>query len=335
MPIATLAEMSHGREADLFLLLTDKEELKTKTGKPYFRVGFRDGGRQVSFPIWGDSPWAIECRDHWTPGVFYKVRAVYQETSFGPQLDIRKIRETIESDAADGFDPALCLPRSRFDPQTMFDELLDLARQHVEKAALHKLVESLLHTYREQLLGHPAARRNHHAYAGGLLEHSLSVARTCVFLADKYAEYYPEMEPPLDKGMVVAGGILHDIGKLRELRRRPEGAERTAEGSLIGHILLGRDMVREAAMQSDISLDPDTLLRLEHLIIAHQRLPEWGSPQPPMTPEALLVHYADDIDAKYQMMVSVLREDATPGPVTSKKNALMQHVYKGTRDDNV
>ncbi len=335
MPIAPLAEMSHGREADLFLLLTDKEELKTKTGKPYFRVGFRDGGRQVSFPIWGDSPWAIECRDHWKPGVFYKVRAVYQETSFGPQLDIRKIRETVESDAADGFDPALCLPRSRFDPQTMFDELLDLARQHVENAALHKLVESLLHTHREQLLGHPAARRNHHAYAGGLLEHSLSVARTCVFLAEKYAEYYPEMEPPLDKGMVVAGGILHDIGKLRELCRRPEGAERTAEGALIGHILLGRDMVREAAKECEPPLDPDTLLRLEHLIIAHQRLPEWGSPQPPMTPEALLVHYADDIDAKYQMMVTVLREDATPGPVTSRKNALMQHVYRGAKGDNV
>ena len=65
------------------------------------------------------------------------------------------------------------------------------------------------------------------------------------------------------------------------------------------------------------------------LIIAHQRLPEWGSPKPPMTPEALLVHYADDIDAKYQMMVGVLRDDTNPGPVTSKKNVLMQQVYRG------
>ncbi len=335
MPSTTLADLSHGQQADLFLLMTDKEELKTKTGKPYFRVGFRDGGRQVTFPVWGDSPWAIDCRDHWSPGAFYKVRAVYQETSFGPQLEIRKIREVVEADAADGFDPALCLPRTRFDPQDMFDDLLALARQHIENAALLRLVESLLQSNRAQLLGHPAARRNHHAYAGGLLEHSLSVARTCVFLADKYAEYYPEMKPPLDKGLVVGGGILHDVGKLRELSQRPEGAERTAAGALIGHILLGRDMVREAAaaMGSDARLDPDTLLRLEHLIIAHQRLPEWGSPQPPMTPEALLVHYADDIDAKYQMMFSILREDTSSGPVTSKKNILMQPVYKGARDE--
>ena len=70
-------------------------------------------------------------------------------------------------------------------------------------------------------------------------------------------------------------------------------------------------------------------MRLEHLIIAHQGRPDWGSPKLPMTPEALLVHYADDIDAKYQMMVDVLRDDTTPGPVTSKKNVLMQHVYRG------
>lgn len=190
-------------------------------------------------------------------------------------------------------------------------------------------MESILNANREQLLGHPAARRNHHAYAGGLLEHSLSVARTCAFLADKYADYYPDMKPPLDCGLAVAGGILHDIGKLRELAQRPDGADRTPEGALIGHILLGRDMVRDAARDCTPPLDAETLLRLEHLIIAHQRLPEWGSPLPPMTPEALLVHYADDIDAKYQMMANILHEDATPGPVTSRKNALMQSVYRG------
>jgi 3'-5' exoribonuclease len=331
MSIVTLSEMSSGQEADLFLLMTIKEELKTKTGKPYFRVGFRDGGREVSFPIWGDSPWAMDCRDHWTPGEFYKIRAVYQETSFGPQLEIRKIREVTEADAADGFDSLVCLPQSRFDSEQMFAELMTIARERIENENLRRLVESLFATHHDALLRHPAARRNHHAYVGGLLEHTLSVTRTCVYLADRYGEYYPEMTPPLDKGLAVAGGMLHDIGKLREMTQRPEGAAHTAEGALIGHILLGRDMVREAAaaMPSDAAPDAETLLRLEHLIIAHQRLPEWGSPKPPMTPEALLVHVADDVDAKYQMMVAILRDDTTPGPVTSRKNILMQSVYRG------
>ncbi|MEN6459380.1 MAG: HD domain-containing protein [Thermoguttaceae bacterium] len=330
MPIATLAELSSGQEADLFLLMNAKEELKTKTGKPYYRVGFRDGGRELSFPIWSDSLWAEDCRDCWNPGTFYKVRAVYRETDFGPQLEIRKIREVVDADTADGFEPTLCLPRSRFDPQQMFDELLTIARQRIGSPSLLRLVESLLTDHREALLKHPAARRNHHAYVGGLLEHSLSVAKTCVFLAEKYSDYYPEMYPPLDTELVVAGGILHDIGKLREMEQRPEGTAHTPEGSLIGHILIGRDMVREAAAAMDGSpLEPDRLLRLEHLMITHQGRPEWGSPKPPMTPEAMLVHAADDLDAKYAMMVGVLRDDTNPGHVTSKKNILMQQVYRG------
>ena len=85
--------------------------------------------------------------------------------------------------------------------------------------------------------------------------------------------------------------------------------------------------MREAAAEHE--LPGDLLLRLEHIIVSHQRLPEWGSPKPPMTPEALLVHYADDMDAKFSMMAAALREDRNPGPLTSKKNPLYQAIYKG------
>jgi 3'-5' exoribonuclease len=336
MPILTLSEMAAGQEADLFLLMTSKEQLTTREGKPYFRVGFRDGTREVVFPIWDNAPWAVDCRDKWTPGAFYKVRAVYRETNYGPQLDIRKIRETCAADAADGFCPTLCLPQSRFDPRQMLDDLLGIARQEIADPAVRALVEGMLGENREALLRVPAARHNHHAFVGGLLEHTLSVTRSALYLAGKYAEYYPEMQPPLDRSLVVAGAILHDIGKIRELDQRPEGTTYTAAGALVGHLLLGRDMLREAAARraptEGWSLAPEALLRLEHLIIAHQRLPEWGSPKPPMTPEALIVHYADDLDAKFSMMVAILASDTNPGPVTSKKNVLMQHVYRGERD---
>jgi 3'-5' exoribonuclease len=327
MPIIALSAIVPGQEADMFLLMTAKEQLNTREGKPYFRVGFRDSGREVAFPIWDNSPWAVECRDKWTPGAFYKVRAVYRETNYGPQLDIRKIREVCDADTADGFDPTSCQPVSRYEPQAMFDEMLAIVRERISDAPLRALVEKVLHDNRVELLRIPAARHNHHAFVAGWLEHTLSVTKTVVYLADKYAEYYNDMRPPLDKSMAVAGAILHDIGKLRELEQRADGAVYTASGALIGHILQGRDIVREAA--AVCPLPPDTLLRLEHLIIAHQRLPEWGSPKPPMTPEALLVHYADDIDAKFHMMAEILRNDTSDGPVTSKKNVLMQQIYKG------
>ena len=325
--ICMLSEMTNGQEADFFVLMTLKEELTTRDGKPYFKVGFRDSVREVSFPVWSDSPWGADCRDQWKPGTFYKVRAVYRDTNYGPQLDIRKIRAVCEADAEDGFDALMCMPQTRFSREEMFDELVACAKERIDDGELETLVVDILVANREQLLTLPAATHNHHAFVGGYLEHVLSVTRTAVFLADKYDDYYPDMKPRLNKDVVVAGAILHDIGKLREIEERPEGAQYTAAGNLIGHILQGRDIVREAAVGRPI--DAEVLLRLEHVIVSHQRLPEWGSPKAPMTPEAMIVHYADDLDAKYHMMYCVLRSDTTEGPMTSKKNALFQKIYRG------
>jgi 3'-5' exoribonuclease len=327
IPIVRLSEMEPDDEGDLFVLLTAKEELRTREGKPYFRISFRDARREVSFPVWDNSPWAAECRQQWTPGIFYKVRAAYRVSNYGPQLDIRKIREVTEADAADGFDPAMCLPQSRFEPQQMLSELIQIVRTKIADVPLRRTVESILECHRGQFLRYPAARRHHHAFAAGLLEHVLSVTRTCVYLAEKYAAKYPDMNPPLSQGLVVAGAVLHDIGKLQELEPLPADTAYTASGALVGHLLLGRDMVRQAAAET--GLDADSLLRLEHVIIAHQRLAEWGSPKPPMTPEAMIIHYADDLDAKFDMMASILREDTTPGPLTSDKNLLRYRVYRG------
>jgi 3'-5' exoribonuclease len=325
--LVPLADLTHGQESDFYALLVSKEELTTKDGKPYFRVSFRDAGREVSFPIWGDTTWATACREQWALGEFYKLRAQYRDTNYGPQLEIRKIRPVGDDDFAEGFDPAMCLPRPRFDPEEMFDEMVTLVKDGIADEQLLAFVLAILAKYREVLLTIPAAKHNHHAQVGGFLEHVLSVSKTCAYFAEKYDQLYPDMQPPLDKGLVIAGGILHDIGKIRELRETPTGAEYTAAGTLIGHILQGRDIIREMAAEQP--LNDETLLRLEHIVVAHQRLPEWGSPKPPMTPEALIVHHADDLDAKLQMMYSALTEDCTEGPFTSSRNPTRERIYRG------
>jgi len=330
--VVPLAELINGQEADFFALLSAKEQLTTKDGKPYFRVTFRDAGREVSFPIWSDTSWATVCKDQWAVGEFFKLRAQYRETNFGPQLEIRKIRLVNDDDVADGFKPGMCMAASRFDPDEMYAEMVDIVKENVDNEPLCAFVLALLENNKETLLTLPAAKFNHHATVGGYLEHVLSVSKTCVYLADKYAEYYPDMQPPLRKDLVVAGGVLHDIGKIRELDATPTGAEYTASGNLIGHILQGRDMVRELAQE--YPLDEETLLRLEHIIVSHQRLPEWGSPKPPMTPEALIVHHADDLDAKLQMMYLTLADDTTEGPMTSSRNALRQKIYRGGESES-
>lgn len=326
-PILPLCELEEGQEADFFALLSEKQELKTRDGKPYYRVTFRDARREVGFPIWSDSPLAEACRTEWSPGSFYKMRAILRQTNYGPQLEIKKIRPVDDGDQKDGFDPLMCQPTSRFDPVEMFAELMNIVESRIENKPFRKLVADIMEQNREQLLLLPAATRNHHAYVSGYLEHVLNVTRTCCQLADKYAELYPDLDPPLNKDVIVAGAALHDIGKLRELQSGPSGAEYSVAGCLIGHVLQGRDIVREAAVGRTI--DPDLLLRLEHVIVSHQRLPEWGAPKPPMTPEALIVHYADDLDAKMQMVVGLFTAEMSNGPMTSKRNVLNQQFYRG------
>jgi len=332
VPMMLLSELADGQEADMFVLLTRREAATTRDGRPFYKLTFRDAGREAGCPIWEDSPLQEECRAQWRPGMFFKIRGRFVESQYGPQIEIRKIRPVSDADESEGFDPLMCMPQSRFDPEEMFAELAGIVRQRIGGDALRQLVLDVLDEYREQLLVFPAAVRNHHAYAGGLIEHLLSVTRSCVYLAEKYADYYPDLQPPLDKDVVVAGAVLHDIGKLREYDLHPHGAEYSPAGHLVGHILQGRDLVREVPSSADV--DPETMLRLEHVIVSHQRLPEWGSPKPTMTPEAVIVHYADDLDAKFQMMYGVLRDDLIEGPVTSSRNPLGQRVYRGPLPDD-
>lgn len=332
--IARLSELEPGQQADCFVLLTGKERSKTREGKPFYRLAFRDSERVAHCMIWQNGPFFNDCEERWQLGEFFKLRCRYLEGLFGPEVELERIRPVNPDDAGDGFEPHDFYPSSRFNSQEMLAELQNLAKREIIDPSLKELVQFILEDHAETLLTMAAAHHHHHAFVGGFLEHVLSVTKTAVYLADKYRELYPELTPPLSKSLVVAGAILHDIGKIDELDHQPQGSDYTPAGRLIGHILLGRDFVREHASRID-DFDPEVLLRLEHIIAAHQATPEWGSPVPPSTPEALLVHYADDIDAKFHMMVMALETEITPGTeeFTSRDNPLKRRIFRGIKRD--
>lgn len=327
--ILRLSEMTPNQSGDFFAVLASREESQTKDGKPYFRVGFRDARRKVTAMIWSDHDCFPDCSERWKAGEFYKIRGRYTENSYGPQIDIERIRAVEESDTAQGFCPDDFFETTRFNRDEMFEELLGLAREHITEEPLQRLVVEILTERSDFVKTHAAASRNHHAFMGGYLEHTLSVTRTAVFLADKYRAYYTRMQPPLSKPLVIAGAILHDIGKAEELECRPEGWEYTPRGRLVGHIFIGRDIVLNKAATIP-EINPETVLRLEHIIISHQGIPEWGSPISPSTPEALLVHYADDMDAKFHELAVQLETDTPPETeFTDYRNALRRRIFRG------
>lgn len=328
-PLVRLSELEPGQHADFFVLLAERAKGATRDGKPFYTCRFRDSHRTVSFMAWADGGWYEACERDWQEGHFYKVRGTYGEhDKYGPQIDIHNLRPVIDTDRADGFDPAALVEHTRHDADAMFSELQGLAEAHITDPPLRRLVLTLLERHAVPLKRLPASAGKFYPFMGGLLEHILSVTHNCLMLAEKYMRHYAEMRPPLNRDLIVAGAILHDIGRVLEFDDDSPAAAPTVPGRLLGHLFLGRDLVRDTAHELG-DVNPEILQLLEHIVVTHLNLPEWGSPRLPLVPECLIIHHADDLDAKLEMYVRCLSRDQAPGPFTARDPVLGRQLYKG------
>jgi 3'-5' exoribonuclease len=327
-----LGELAPGQHADFFALLAEKTRGTTREGKPYYACRFRDARRAAAFMAWQDGPWFEPCERDWQVGQFYKLRAAYGEHErYGPQLtELSAIRPVSDADRADGFDPMLFVEHSRYDAAVMFADLKGLATTNITDEPLRRLVLTLLDRHAEALMRLPATRDRFYVFAGGLLEHTLSMTRSCLSLAERYAAHYTEVRPPLNRDLVVAAAILHDIGRVLEFGEAVPGVSPayTVPGRLTGHLILGRDLVRDTARELG-DVNPELVQMLEHILLSHLALPEWGSPRLPLVPECLIVHHADDLDAKLEMYVRCLSRDRAEGPFTERDPVLGRNLFKG------
>jgi 3'-5' exoribonuclease len=324
-----LGDLASGQAGDFFALFAERSRGATREGKPFYTCRFRDARRTVTFMVWADGDWFSDCERDWQVGHFYKIRGVFTEHErYGPQIEVHNIRPVNEGDRQDGFDPVDFMECSRFNREAMFTELRSLAEAQIADVPLRRLVLAILDRHAEALKRLPATVRHFHPFCGGLLEHTLSVTHTCLQLVEKYAAYYTELRPPLNRDLVVAGAVLHDIGRVLEFAGESAAVQPTVPGRLFGHLFLGRDLVRDTARELG-DVHPDLVQMLEHIIIAHLNHPEWGSPRLPLLPECLIIHHADDLDAKLEMYVRCLTRDREEGPFTARDPVLGRQLYKG------
>lgn len=223
-----------------------------------------------------------------------KVRGSVQVWKDTEQFKIDRIRKVTEDDPVDMRTIIPCAP---YDPVTMYNELYDTAGAF-EDEELRRIVQYLLRENREQLLLFPAGVKLHHATRSGLLHHTCAVVKLAKEIADLY--------PSLHRDLLLAGAILHDIGKLRELDANTLGiaGAYTNLGQLLGHINVGMTMVAAAAEITMIS--EKTAMLLEHMILSHHGKPEFGSPRLPMFPEAEVLSICDLLDSKMYEMDAAL-----------------------------
>ena len=205
----------------------------------------------------------------------------------------------------------------------MWNEFHRLAAD-VAPPSLSRLVVGLLDENEDAFRKFPAAISFHHAYIGGLLEHSLEVARG--------ASEYAKTCPILHRGLVTAGAILHDIGKIREMSR-PASPKFTFDGQMFGHLLLGRDMVRDHAAKIGFGDSRLTEL-LEHIIISHHGEREFGAAELPKTAEAMAVYYFDNLSARLNMVHNQRSTDGNASEFTDwQDRPLGRALFKGEIPD--
>jgi len=286
-------ELRDGEMISEVYLCKNKVVAKTKAGKSYYSMQLQDKTGIIDAKVWELNN-AIA---HFEPMNYIRVDA--QVTSFNGalQLNVKRVRV---ADAGE-FEPADYMPCSGKDIEGMYKELLDIINS-VSDANLNKLLKCFFvddAEFVKRFKNHSAAKSIHHGFIGGLLEHTLSVAKLCVYLADNY--------PVIKKDLLVSAAIFHDIGKIDELSAFPEN-DYTDEGQLVGHIVMGTMMVGEKMKQIDGF--PVTLgNELKHCILAHHGELEYGSPKKPALIEALALAHADNLDAKLQTFKEVLDDN--------------------------
>ncbi len=266
-------------------LVKEKTLAVTRNGAPYLALSLADKTGAMEARVWERSE---EWNELFRKGDYVAVEA--QSESFRDKTQLNILR--LEPHPANLVNAADFLPSSAHHPEEMWRELKSLAAG-VKNRYLAQLLKAFFSdkSFRERFKVAPAAKRMHHAYLSGLLEHTLSVAK----LVSGILKNYPE----LDESLLLTGGILHDIGKIREYTYPPEAScfDYTDEGRLVGHPVMGAEMVRQK-VDTIPHFPKETAMLLQHLILSHHGEYESGSPKRPKTAEAFVLHLADDMDAK-------------------------------------
>ena len=313
MKSPNIAELEVNKPITASFLVQSKEVREKKSGEPYLSLILSDKSGKMDSKMWDN---VVEVVDTFDRDDFVKVKGVVQLHLNRPQFIIHKIRPLADSevDFADFF------PASLRNQDEMWSELRGIVNG-VGNGYLRGLLNAILddpeiaRRYRMA----PAAKSIHHAFLGGLLEHVLSLCALCRTTAAHY--------PMIDVDLMISGAVLHDIGKIYELSY-DRGFNYTTEGQLLGHIMIATRMIGDKI--HTIPGFPIPLRNLlDHMVLSHHGRLEYGSPKLPQFPEALLLHYLDDMDSKMESMRALIESDRQSGAdFTTYNPALERTILK-------
>ena len=294
-----ITQRAVGETVDTFLLIKQSTKGVTTTGNPFMSLVLQDKSGDIEAKLWDTKE---EHETMYAAETIVRVGGEIHNYRGKNQLRIKSIRPAKPEEKQSISD---LVPSSDKSTEELFEEvvkyLFDMQNPQIQRITRH-----LLKKYQEPFLTYPAATRNHHDYVSGLADHVVSMLK----LGKSICEIYPS----LNKDLLFAGIILHDIGKVFELSG-PIATSYTVEGNLLGHISI---MVTEISKAADeLEIEGEEVMLLQHMVLSHHGKEEWGSPKKPMIKEAEILHYIDNIDAKMMMLDRAL-EKTKPGDFTER-----------------
>ena len=284
----------------------------TKAGKSYYNLVLQDKTGFIDGKIWDLSSGI----DHFEAGDYIKIDG--QVTSFNNslQLNIRRLRKATDGEYVE----SEYMPYSPYNIEQMYGFLLDMINS-VKNEYLNALLKSFFvddKDFIKKFKRCSAAKSLHHSFIGGLLQHSLFVAKNADHIANQYKV--------INRDLLVTAAICHDIGKVTEFSEFPEN-DYTFEGNLLGHIVVGAEMIRERALQIE-GFPTDLRVNLEHCILSHHGKLEFGSPKKPMIIEAVALNFADDLDAKLEAFTEALNADQSGSKNLGKHYMFESNIFR-------
>lgn len=292
-----IGELREGEMINSIYLCKQKQTLQTKAGKNYYSMILQDKTGTIDAKVW-DLNNGIA---HFEAMDYIAINAQVVSFQNNLQLNVKQVRKAQEGE----YDIADYMPTSEFDIEAMYKELVQVI-QSVKDTYLHQLLENVFvkdTAFVKKFKTHSAAKAIHHGFMGGLLQHSLAVAKLCDFYAAQY--------PVLNRDLLITAAICHDIGKVDELSEFPEN-DYTDEGQLVGHIVMGAMMI-DARIKEIEGFPVKLGNELKHCILSHHGELEYGSPKKPALIEAVALSFADNTDAKIQTFTEELKGKETDG----------------------
>ena len=294
-----ITKLQPGEHVDQFLLIKEAKKGVTTVGKPFMSLLLQDRSGDIEAKLWDTNE---EHENLYRAQVIVKVGGEIHDYRGKNQLRVKQIRPARPEEGVQISD---LLPTSAIPKEDLMEALQQYFFQ-IQNPNISRITRHIIKKYQEQFMIFPAATKNHHDYASGLIDHVVSMLNLSSAICDLY--------PTLNRDLLYAGVILHDIGKVIELSG-PVGTVYTIEGNLLGHISI---MVNEIGLAAtELKIEGEEVMLLKHLVLSHHGKEEWGSPKKPMIQEAEILHYIDNIDAKMNMLTRAL-DKTKPGEFTER-----------------